>query len=181
MSRTPIFAAVSLFALVIVPLPAYAQRDDMLAASQALQATQERAAAEAIRPGDEALSCEEMEAELIAVMSTPEMVAAMQESMINSADIEAQAEQQQSALRGSMMTNMAMGLAGQFVPGLGLLQGLMMRQQMQGMNAESQEQVIASLRNMEAMMPGLMRGQRLSELAQSKQCAFAAGQASMAP
>lgn len=176
MRHTVLFAAASLIALSLAAAPAHAQQDELLAASESLQAAQQRAEAEAIRAGDEALSCEQMEAEIIAVMSTPEVNAAMQESAANSTQMEEQAQQQQRALRGAMATNLAMGVAGQFVPGLGLLSGMMMRNQMQTMTTDSQEQMVASFRNMEAIMPAMMRTQRLTELAQARQCAFVSSQ-----
>lgn len=163
---------IALIAAAICAPPAHA--DDMAAASASLQAAQERAQAEAVRPGDDALTCEELEAEMIAVMNTPEMQAAMDDSMDTSAAMGAQAEDMARSARGSMAMNMAMGLAGQFVPGLGLVQGMMMRNQMAAQNAQSQAQMIEAYRSLEVMMPGLMRGQRVSELAQAKNCAFVA-------
>jgi hypothetical protein len=163
---------IALLALVFaVATPAHGN-EELAAAAAALEAAQARGQAEASRPGDEALTCEQIEAESIAVMNTPEMRAAMTASMVNSAQSMAQAEDMQNSMMGNTAANLALGVAGQFVPGLGMVQGMMMRNQMSAQAEESEELMLASLRNMEIMMPALMRSQRLGELAQAQNCAY---------
>jgi hypothetical protein len=161
---------IALLALVFaVATPAHGN-EELAAAAAALEAAQARGQAEASRPGDEALTCEQIEAESIAVMNTPEMRAAMTASMVNSA--QSMAQDMQNSMMGNTAANLALGVAGQFVPGLGMVQGMMMRNQMSAQAEEGEELMLASLRNMEIMMPALMRSQRLGELAQAQNCAY---------
>ncbi|HVK79852.1 MAG TPA: hypothetical protein VM915_04505 [Verrucomicrobiae bacterium] len=133
---------------------------------------QQRAAAASVRPGDETLSCQAIELELSSVMSSPEMVGAQDSLAASSAASADQANAMANRARGQMATNMAMGLASQFVPGLGMAQSMMQRGQAERQMAQSQEHMAAMMQSMEAMAPGLARAQRLSELAQAQSCAF---------
>ena len=133
---------------------------------------QQRAAAEAGRPGDEALSCQAIQIELNAVMNAPEMVSAQAALAVYGAASADQANAMARRMRGQVVTNMAMGLASQFVPGLGMVQGMMQGDQAARVMSQSQEQMALMMQSMEAMAPGMARAQRLSELAQAQGCPY---------
>ena len=156
----------SVLILASAVAPAWAQTDPM----EAYMAAQERAVAQAVRPGDESLSCQAIELELTSVMNSPEMLGAQASMALSASENAAQAMSAANRMRGQAASNMAMGLASQFVPGLGMLQGLRQRGQAAQQMAQSQEQMAAMMQSMEAMAPALARAQRLSELAQARSC-----------
>ncbi len=172
------FCSALALSLALALHPAAAQApDDMLARMEAAQA---EAQAQAVRPGDEELSCDALQAEMVATMQDP----AVQTQMAQQG---AWAQGQMDAAdgaRGQMMAmmgmSMFMGLASSFVPGLGYLQGAQQRAMSAGMEAQAQQNMAQSMQQAEGamtIMPQLMRGQRLYELGQAKQCAFVQEQA----
>lgn len=148
---------------------------------EALQAAQADAEASARRRGDDALTCDQLQAEMMTISQSPEMATFQAD---NSA-FAAQAQQQMQAARGQMAGAMGMsvgmmglGVASAFVPGLGMAQSLAMR----GYAANAQRQAAANqgmmgqqADAMAAAMPMLTRMQRVAELGQAKQCAFVQG------
>jgi hypothetical protein len=157
--------------------PALAQpsADQMEAETQSIEASMAAAQAAAARPGDEQLTCEALQAEMNVTMNDPAMQAQL-------AQMGAQAQgqmDQANAARGQMMGMMGMslftGLASSFIPGAGYAQSLAMRAQSQAMQSQADANVASRLemaRNVEGMMPQIMRGQRIYELAQARQCPF---------
>lgn len=157
--------------------PAFAQsgQDAMMAAGERMQAAQAQAQADAVRPGDDALDCTALEAEMIALAQSPEM----QTFSADAGDYAAQQQERVAQVRGQMAGQMgmglAMGIASSFIPGLGMVQGMMMQAQMQAMQAqgnESQLEAAAQFDRMSLSMPMMMRAQRVNELAQAKECPF---------
>ena len=138
------------------------------------------AQAAAVRPGDEALTCEQLEGEIATTMQDP----AVQEAVAaNGADAQAQMDQMNAArgqMRAQMATSLFMGIASSFIPGLGYAQ--MAQQQMQAAQMQRQQQqnmaqMMEMAQRMQTIMPQMMRGQRIYELGQAKQCAFTQQQA----
>lgn len=170
----------SALALAVALSPQYAaaqsradvSSDDMMAQMEAAQA---EARAQAVHPGDEALSCEQLQAEMTATMQDPAVQAQF-------AALGASAEGQMEAAdeaRGEMMAMMGgsvvLGLASSFVPGLGYVQMAQQRAMAPAMQARSDQnmaQITEQAQGMATVMPQLMRGERVHELAQAKQCAF---------
>ncbi len=87
-------------------------------------------------------------------------------------------QQMEGARRNAMGmagVGMATGILGAFIPGMGFAQQALMMGQMRRAQqdaAEGQTHTNAIMGNMEAVMPQMMRGERLYGLAQQKQCAF---------
>jgi hypothetical protein len=168
--------------LLAASAPAFAQsgQDEMTEAGSSLEASMAAAQAAAVRPGDELLTCEALQAEMTTTMSDPAM-----QAQIASLGQWAQGQQDQASnMRGQAMGMMGMsmftGLASSFVPGLGYAQSLAMQALMRGMEAQADannRESAAMMANVETMMPQMMRGQRLYELAQAQQCAFLQEQA----
>lgn len=180
--------ACSLLALALASAvtPALAQSgaDAMATAGERLQAVQAQAEAEAVRPGDDALDCAAMETEMQTLMSAPEMQAATASLGASAQAQMHRAQQARGQVMGQAGMGMAMGIASAFLPGLGFAQGLMMQAQMRAMQAQGeqgQRDMAASLDQMATMMPALMRGQRLYQLAQTQQCSFIEQQSAPAP
>jgi hypothetical protein len=158
--------------------PAAAQDYEAMAAQ--MEQSQADAQAAAVRDGDDALTCEQLEAEMTTTMQDPNVQAAV---AANGADAQAQMDQMNAArgqMRAQMATSIFMGIAGSFIPGFGYAQ--MAQQQMQAAQMQRQQQqnmaqMMEMSQRMQTIMPQLMRGQRLYELGQAKQCAFTQQQA----
>lgn len=154
--------------------------DQMMQAGSSLEASMAAAQAAAARPGDEQMTCDALQAEMTATMNDPALQARIAEM-----GVWAQGQQDQAnAARGQAMGMMGMsffsGLASSFIPGAGYAQSLAMRAQTQAMQSQMDANMAGRadmMGNMEAMMPQMMRGQRLYELAEAQQCAFLQQQA----
>ena len=152
-----------------------AMASEMDAQYASMMAAQTQAQATAARPGDEAMSCDALQAEMAATMDDPKVQASMA-SM--GASAQAQMDKAKAAQAGAVAgaaTTTALGVASSFVPGLSWFsQGAMMAQQAQmtsQMNASNKDraQMIA---DMNSVMPQLYRGQHLYDIATRKNCAF---------
>jgi hypothetical protein len=157
--------------------PAFAQ-DGTAALQDAganLEAAQAEAQAAAIHPGDEALTCEQIQAEMGASMNTPEMLAQRGEMQASVERQQAMQEEARQRAAGMMTTSIVTGIVGSFIPGVGYAQAAAMQAQAAQQQAaanESQTEMAGMIGNMSEMMPTMMRGQRLYELAQARECEF---------
>jgi hypothetical protein len=140
-----------------------------------MEQAQADAQAQAQRPGDEDLTCEQLETEMYTTMQDPAVQSVIAQ---NGAEAQARMDQMNAAAgqqRAQMAASMFMGLASAFIPGFGYAQ---MAQQ-QAMAAQQQRQAQQHMtqmmemgQRMQTIMPQLMRGQRIYELGQAKQCTF---------
>jgi hypothetical protein len=134
-----------------------------------LQAALEAAQAAANRPGDASLDCDALDASV----KHPAV-----ESYI--AKSGAAAKQQQAAMdaaKGRAATQTALTLFGSLVPGgaaLGLAGTAAMAQSQQIEAAQNIQQRMQQAQGMIGIMPQMMRGQRVIELAQARNCDWAA-------
>lgn len=156
--------------------PALAQNYQAMEA-QVAQMEQAMAAAQAaaIRPDDEGLTCEQLESEIVTTMQDPAVQSVIAENGAYGEEQMARMREAQGRARAQMATSMFMGIASSFIPGLGYAQ--MAQQQMQIAQAQrNQQRSMAEMmelsQRMSTIMPQLMRGQRVYELGQAKQCAF---------
>jgi hypothetical protein len=174
---------------VLASFGVLAQNDDIAAQQQALAdqlaAAQAAAEANAVRPGDEDLSCEALQAEIVAIAQSPEMQAFAQSAGAQAqADLavinEAQAAQQAAAeSRPGVFRQMVRGAATGVVPGLGQATAQAQQAEAIAQNARMQEQTRQNQQAMlalggqaAAMAAPAMRGQRVFELAQARDCAW---------
>lgn len=168
------FCSVLALSLTLASADAFAQADPDAMMAQ-MQASQSAAQAAAVRPGDDQLSCDQMQTEMTATMSDPAVQARIAQMGAWAQAQQAQMDQARAHSGSQVATNMAMGVASSFVPWLGYAQmaaqQAQMHQQMQQARAQ-QAQATEMMGGMETIMPQMMRGQRLYELAQGKQCAF---------
>jgi len=158
--------------------PAAAQDYEAMAAE--MEQSMADAQAAASRPGDDQLTCEQLEVEIAATMQDP---AVQQVVAANGADAQAQMDQMNAAqgrMRAQMATSMFMGIASSFIPGLGyaqMAQQQMMAAQQQRQAQQNMAQMMEMGQRMSTIMPQIMRGQRVYELGQARQCAFVQQQA----
>jgi hypothetical protein len=153
--------------------------------AEQLAAAEAAAQANAVRPGDEALSCEALQAEMVAIVQSPEMQAFVQtagpQAQAQLAQLNAaQAEQEAAASsRPRLGGQIARGLAVGVVPGL--QQANAQAQQAASIaqaaeaqaQAEQNQRAALALGSQAATLAGpAMRGQRVIELAQARDCAF---------
>ena len=140
-----------------------------------LMAAQSAAQASAARPGDDAKSCDALQAEMAATMNDPKVQTAIA-SM--GATAQAQQDRMKAAQAGAVAgaaTSTAMGIAGSFIPGLNWFnQGAMMAQQANAasqINTANRERA-SMISDLNSVMPQLYRGQHLYDLAVKKNCSF---------
>ena len=146
-----------------------------------MQAAADAAQKNAKRPGDEVMSCEAGQNELVATMQDPKV-----QTVIGKQG--AWAKQQQDKLnagmaaanggpsKGSIAAQMAKGFATSMVPGAGMAQVAAQQAQAKRQIAESaqnQADMFARMNEMMTIMPQMMRAQRLAELGQNKKCDWA--------
>jgi hypothetical protein len=156
--------------------PAHAQTEDDVTR---LEASMAAAQAQAARPGDEDLNCEALEAEMIALMQAPEVEARFAAMGAQGQEMQQDMNEAQRRARARMAAHMFMGMAAgiasSFVPGAGYATMMAQRAQMaeqQRQAEQNRERVSSMMGNLEPIMPQLMRGQRVYELGQARQCAF---------
>lgn len=159
--------------LLAATAPAFAQDGEQSLAS--FEASMAAAQAAAVRPGDEQMTCDALQVEMTTTMNDPAM-----QAQIASLGQWAQGQQDQanaarSQAMGMMGFSIFSSLAGAFIPGAGMAQSLAMRAQSQAMESQMEANLASRMEMMggvQSMMPQMMRGQRLYELAQAQQCAF---------
>lgn len=140
---------------------------------QAMMQAMEKAQSEASKPGDDKLTCEQLEKQLIAVAQDSELQAYMK---VAGASAQADQEAMKKAAAGprAMQTLRTAFMA--MVPG-GAAAGMASAQaqaQAQGAQAAGRVQTrMEQAKQLTALMPKLMRGQRVVELAAAKKCEWA--------
>lgn len=173
--------ALSLFAFGAAP--GFANEDPQ-ARMDAMQSAMDQAQIAASHPGDEALTCEQLQTEMVSTINDPAVQARVQGAGARAQNIQNQMQKAQAGMRATMATGMAMGVASAFVPGMGYVAGAVaqaqMMQQQQQANA-SQKTMGRMADDMSSIMPQMMRGQRLYELAEVQKCAFIQGPPNGAP
>ena len=110
-------------------------------------------------------------------MTDPSMRAELDEMGATAQAQQERSEQMQAQQRAMVTTGIVGGVITSVVPFAGYAQGALMQQQARQMQAQGEESMRESasmMGNMEASMPQMMRGQRLYDLAQARDCAFLA-------
>ena len=141
---------------------------------QAMMQGMESAQTAAWRPGDDKLTCEALQEQLVAVVQDPKFLADVQAA---GAAAEQDVARMQAA-EGEVAAKSAATLIASVMPGAAM-------GHMTASAAENQERAAAGSARMQEMMAvrqqmmshmgEVMRGQRLIELAQAKKCEWAAG------
>lgn len=137
-----------------------------------MEASLKAAEAEAARPGDEKLTCDQLQEELGKTMNNPEMKAFAQGAG-------EYAQKQQEEMAKAMATQIPLGTAtsivGSVPGGDWVATGARMAQAAQGTAQAKKNMEMHHQQASQAMgaMPTMMRGKRLMDLAQSKKCEWA--------
>jgi hypothetical protein len=140
-----------------------------------MMAAQAEAQAQAVRPGDEELSCDALQAEMVATMQDPAVQAHLAQSGAWAQGQLDAAGEVRSRMMGQMGVNIFLGLASSFIPGAGYAQMAAQRAMAARQQAQAEQNMAGMMQMSEGMMtimPQIMRGQRVYELAQAKQCEF---------
>jgi hypothetical protein len=141
---------------------------------QAMMAAYEAAQAAASQPGDEELSCDELQAQFTEVSNDPALKAKIETAGAAAQSKMAAMQKAQAAAAGSTAASAAASMApgGQWAAlGAAAAQAEASKAAATG----HMQQNAALAQDATEMMPKLMRGQRLAELATAKQCEWIAG------
>lgn len=169
--------------LALSAAPAAAQLDAE-AQLEAMLQSQAEAEAAAVRPGDEALTCGALEAELASAVNDPGFQAAIAAGGAWAEQQQARADAARGRASGAVAMSVLSSVIGSFVPGLGLAQSFAMRAQMSDMQAQAEQNQRGALQQaqqLQAQMPLLYRMQRIVELGQAQDCAFLEEQDAVPP
>ena len=134
-----------------------------------LQSSLAAAEAAAKRPGDESLSCDALQSELVASARDPAVQSFVAKS---GAAAQQQVDAMNSAAAG-MAAQSAITIMSSVVPGgawAGYAANVAQAQAGQAQAARNMQQQMQQAQEMMTIMPQLMRGQRMMELAQQKEC-----------
>src|ERR1044072_265040 len=141
---------------------------------QAMMKAMEKAQAEANRPGDERLTCDQLQQQLVAVAQDPAFLA-----HVKAAGVAAEQDMAQlQAAQNEIAAKTAATAIASMVPGAAMGHMTANAAENQAKAAQSAANVQARMaqgQQMMAFMPKLMRGQRILELAPQKRCVWAAG------
>jgi hypothetical protein len=141
---------------------------------QAMAKAMEKAQAEASQPGDERLSCDQLQQQLVAVAQDPAF-----QAYVQAAGVEAQKQMAQMQVPQSEIAAKSAATAiASMVPGaaMGHMTANAAENQLKAAQSAANVQArMAQGQQMMAFMPKLMRGQRILELATQKRCVWAAG------
>jgi hypothetical protein len=138
---------------------------------QKLADAMERAQREAVRAGDEQLDCAALEQQLVAAVNAP----AVQDYVARSGDPAQRDTAQVRPDPGRMTGQAAMTAFSSLVPGgawAGLAASMGQAAGMQAQTAQNVQQRMQQSNDMVAILPQMLRGQRVIELAQARQCAW---------
>ena len=140
---------------------------------EAMAKAMEKAQAEANQPGDERLGCDKLQEQLVAVAQDPAFLA-----HVKAAGIAAEQDMaQMQAAQGEIAAKSAATAIASMVPGAAMGHMMASAAENQAKVAQGAARVqdrMAQGQQMMALMPKLMRGQRLLELAMVRKCAWAA-------
>lgn len=136
-----------------------------------LQSALEKAQASAHRPGDESLTCEALQSDLVTAARHPAV-----QSFVAKAG--ADAEQRMAAMKDAtsrVAAQMALTVFSSIVPGgawAGQSIGAAQAQAQQAQAASNIQHAMQQAQELIGIMPQLLRGQRVIELAQARDCAW---------
>jgi hypothetical protein len=141
---------------------------------QAMMQAMEKAQAEANQPGDERLTCDQLQQQVVAVAQDPAFVA-----HVKAAGIAAEKDMvQMQAAQSEIAAKTAATIVASMVPGAAMGHMTASAVENQAKAAQSAARVqerMAQGQQMMALMPKLMRAQRLVELAVVRKCEWATG------
>lgn len=141
---------------------------------QAMMKSMEKAQAEANQPGDERLSCDQLQQQVVGIAQDPAFVAHVKAAGIAAEKDMAQMQVAQSEIAAKS----AATIVASMVPGAAMGHMMANAAENQAKVAQGAARVQARMdqgQQMMALMPKLMRAQRLVELATVRRCEWAVG------
>ena len=139
---------------------------------QAMAQAMEKAQADASKPGDDKLTCEQLQDQLVTVTQDPAF-----QGYVEAAGADAQKKQEaMKAAEGRIAVERCRTLLMAVMPGAAMPGMAAAQAQAQAQGANAMNQAAARMQQMEKMMPllpSIMRGQRVVELAVAKRCEWA--------
>ena len=153
---------------------------------QKLQTAMADAQTKAIRPGDAAMNCDALQRDLQAAVLDPAVQNVAKENGAVAKEKLDEIEKGTAAAKAAAATQIASGLfaglTSAFVPGAGALTAASQQAAARAQAAQAQAQTAKNVQDINAMMdrmivilPQLMRGQHMMELAYGKQCPWIMG------
>jgi hypothetical protein len=151
---------------------------------QKLQTAMADAQTKAIRPGDAAMNCDSLQRDLQAAVLDPAVQNVAKENGAVAKEKLDELEKGTAEARAAAATQVAgnifMGITSAFVPGAGALgaasqQAAARAQAAQAATAKNLQDITAMMDRMIVILPQVMRGQRVMELAYGKQCPWIMG------
>jgi hypothetical protein len=172
---------VAVMSVVVYAQPQNAEQKQQMQQMQKLQTAMADAQTKAVRPGDDAMSCEGLQSELQAAVLDPAVQKVAQENGAVAKEkldaIEKGTAEAKAAAATSMASSIFMGLASAFVPGAGMIGAAGQQAAARAQAAQAQAAAAKNLQDMNAMMermivimPQIMRGQHVMQVAYGKQC-----------
>jgi hypothetical protein len=180
--------------LPVFAVPAQGRRAAEAAALEAqLRTAEVEGAAAAVRPGDEDLTCQQLQDEIVAAAQSPELQAALQPFAEQAQSDQAQVEEAQQQIEeqtqgrrrgggggGGLFRSLAQGAATAALPNsvgasAQMAAAAAQAAQMQRQAAQNQDQIFGAAQGAVGMMGTAMRGQRVMELAEAKKCEWLNG------
>jgi hypothetical protein len=151
-----------------------------------IEEAQALAEANAVRPGDENLSCEALQAEMMALAQSPEMQAfaqgfgaQAQADLAGLQQAQTAAEEQTRNARRGIFRSMAQGVASAVTPGADQAAARAQQAaskaqsaQIEAQTNQNLERILGQSDNIAAMAGPAMRGRRVFELAEARDCAW---------
>jgi hypothetical protein len=141
---------------------------------QAMMQAMERAQAEANQPGDERLTCDALQTQLVAVAQDPAFLAHVKAAGVAAEKDLAQMQVAQSEIAAKTAATAIASM----VPGAAMghmVASATENQAKVAQGAARMQSKMADAQQMMAFMPKLLRGQRLLELAMVRKCEWATG------
>jgi hypothetical protein len=153
---------------------------------QKLQTAMADAQVKAVRPADGGMSCDALQTDLQTAVLDPAVQAVAKENGAVAKEKLDEIEKGTAAAKAAAATQIASGLVAgltsAFVPGVGAFTAASQQAAARAQAAQAQVQVQRNLQDMNAMMermivilPQIMRGQHVMELAYGKQCPWIMG------
>ncbi len=153
---------------------------------QKLQTAMADAQTKAIRPGDAAMNCDGLQRELQAAVLDPAVQNVVRENGAVAKEkldeLEKGTAEARAAAATQVASNIFMGITSAFVPGAGALGAASQQAAARAQAAQAQAATAKNLQDITAMMdrmivilPQVMRGQRVMELAYGKECPWIMG------
>jgi hypothetical protein len=140
-----------------------------------MMTAQASAQAAAIRPGDEAMSCEAIQAEMGVMFNDPAFQGAIASMGAAAQSQQNRAKAAQASAVGAGIAGTAASVAGSMIPGMGWLGSAAIQAQQASILAQmpaANRDRAQMMSDMTSVLPQMYRGQRIYEIAQAKKCAF---------